>query len=137
MFQMFRYIPLMAMVFLAYNAALMMWPDFGPALWDNPFITFRLPSGGIVTLSYSHIIVVAGLGILFIEIVKSTSASQAAMIEQTFSVITFVAFLIQFFVSPSSAEPTFFMLMTISLVEVLAGFIILVKVARRDIAIGG
>jgi glucan phosphoethanolaminetransferase (alkaline phosphatase superfamily) len=137
MIQIFRYIPLMAVVLGAYNVALYMWPDLGPEFWQRSFLTFKLPSEGMVTLNFSHIIIAAALGVLFIEIVKSTSASQAAMIEQSFSIIAFVAFLIQFFVSPRSAEPTFFLLMVISLVEVLAGFIILVKVARRDIAFGG
>jgi hypothetical protein len=58
------------------------------------------------------------------------------MIEQLFSMLAFIGFLLQFLLTPHAANPTFFILMVISLVETLAGFVILIKVARRDVKIG-
>jgi len=58
------------------------------------------------------------------------------IIEQVLSILVFIAFLIQFLVSPHAAEPTFFLLIIISLVEVLAGFVIIVKEARKDVHFG-
>ncbi|MEO1262344.1 MAG: hypothetical protein AAFZ15_26290 [Bacteroidota bacterium] len=129
----FRYIPLMGVVLILYNV-LAMSPSFS---WNETFDTMYLPSGGEVALSFSEAFIAFALVVLFVEVIKSTSISNHAITEQVLSVLVFIAFLFQYLNSKEAAEPTFFILTLMSLVEVLAGFIILTKVARRDINFGG
>ena len=136
MLQIFRFVPLMGVVLLLYNALSLGYSDPGMGFWQHPMLQATLPSGQLIVFSYGVVMITGALFILFIELLKSTSASNAAMVEQTLSTLAFTAFLVQFFVSPHVAEPTFFILLVISLVEVLAGFAILVKVARRDFSVG-
>ncbi len=133
----FRFIPLMGIVLLLYNVFALNYSNPTLSLWSQTAFTIALPSNAALSLSYSSIFILFALFILFIELVKSTTASNVAMIEQTLSTFVFVGFLLQLFLSPHVAEPTFFILMTISFVEVMAGFIILLKVARRDFGVIG
>lgn len=133
--QFFRYIPLMGVIFLIYNLVSWSHPDPVNALWPRILMLLSLPSGASLGISYSMAFISLAMLMLFLELVKSTTASNVVMIEQLFSTLVFIAFLIQFLVSPRVAEPTFFTLLVISLVEMLAGYIILLKVARKDISI--
>ena len=51
------------------------------------------------------------------------------------SMLLFVVMLIEFLLLPQAATSTFFLLMMISLVDVLGGFTITARAARRDVAI--
>lgn len=133
----FRYIPLMAVVLILYNLLSLQYSSPAEAFWANIMTTFTLPSGNEIALTYREGFVTFALFVLFVELIKSTVASNAAITEQILSVLAFIGFLIQFLVSPHAAEPTFFILLNISLIEVLAGFVIIVREARKDIHFGG
>ena len=49
----------------------------------------------------------------------------------------FIAMLIEFLLVQPAATSTFFLLMAITLVDVLAGFIVGIRSAQRQIEIGG
>jgi hypothetical protein len=136
MLKLFRYIPLMGIVLLLYNLFAMSYADSELSFWMEKMMSFTLPSGAVVNLTYGNILILFALLVLLIELIKSTSASNAAVVEQVLSVLAFIAFFIQLLVSPLAAKPTFVILLAISFVEVLAGLVILAKIARRDITIG-
>lgn len=131
-----RFFPLMGLVLLIYN--LIAWMNKAPNLpiWNKTFTTITVAPGSVVTITNNIALITFALIILFFELIKSTTASNSAMVEQMFSMLVFIGFLLQFLLTPYAAESTFFVLMVISLVETLAGFVILVKVARRDVKIG-
>lgn len=131
-----RYVPLMGILLIIYNVVGGI-GDSAKVTWAETWKTVNLPSGVEVSLSYSEGFIILALIVLFIEIVKSTSASNHAITEQILSVLVFIAFLLQFLNSEKAGEPTFLILTLMSLLEVLAGFVILTKVARRDINFGG
>lgn len=131
-----RFFPLMGLVLLIYNLIAIMDKDPNLSIWNKTFTTITLSPGNVVTFSNSIALITFALIILFFELVKSTTTSNSAMIEQLFSMLAFIGFLLQFLLTPHAANPTFFILMVISLVETLAGFVILIKVARRDVKIG-
>ena len=133
----FRYIPLMGVLLVFYN--LLSRGIGGPAnfSWNTDWLILHLPTNKDVVLSYSEGFIILGLLVVFIEVVKSTSITNFGIIEQILSVLVFVVFLTQFLNSEFAAEPTFLILTIMSLIEVLAGFVIMTKVARRDISFGG
>ena len=131
-----RFFPLMGLVLLIYNLVAWMNKDPNLSIWNKTFTTITMSPGSVVTITNSIAFITFALIILFFELIKSTTASNSAMIEQLFSMLIFIGFLLQFLLTPYAAESTFFVLMVISLVETLAGFVILVKVSRRDVKIG-
>lgn len=131
-----RFFPLMGLVLLIYNLIAMMDKDPNLSIWNKTFTTITLSPGNVVTITNSIALITFALIVLFFELIKSTTASNSAMIEQLFSMLAFIGFLLQFLLTPHAANSTFFVLMVISLVETLAGFVILIKVARRDVKIG-
>lgn len=133
----YRYIPFMGVVLLIYNVLSLQYSDPTGSFWEHSMTTISLPSGHSLAITYSEAFIVFALFVLFLELIKSTSASNAMITEQVLSVLVFIVFLIQFLISPHAAEPTFFILIVISLVEVLAGFVIIVKEARKDVHFSG
>ena len=130
-----RFIPLMGIVLLIYNLVALAFKDSETSIWEKQFTSISVSPENVVIITYGTAFIIFALMLLFIELVKSTTSSNSAMVEQLFSTLAFVGFLLQFLLTPYAAEATFFLLMVISLVEVLAGFVIMIKVARRDIGI--
>lgn len=131
---MIRVVPLMGVVLLMYNT-ISLWYADGVSIWNQVIKTFNLPSGASLPVTYGTLFVSFALIILFVELIKSTTASNVAMVEQSLSSMVFIGFLLEFLLFFQAGEPTFLLLMLISFVEMLAGFYIITKVARRDIGI--
>jgi|GEM_PF-5914408 len=131
-----RSVPLMGIVLIVYNMINLGYFGARGAVWKTRQLEFTLPSGELIGLNFSEIFIAIALIVLFVELTKASTASTSAMTEQTFSTISFVGFLVQFLVDPYAATPTFFILLMISLIDVLAGAILLVKIARRDLLFG-
>ena len=73
---------------------------------------------------------------LFIEIVKATYTSTSSLIDHGLSMLVFVACLIEFLLAPLAANSVFFMIMVAALIDVVAGYTIGIRVARRDLSLG-
>ncbi len=125
------YIPGMAIVWIIFNSI-----HFNSAagIWKVVNYQFNLPSGVFIELSNGTLFILFTLMVLLYELFKSTTISNIAIVEQIFSLIAFMAFLVQFLVSKVAEEPTFIIISAISFVESLAGLVILMKVSRRDIS---
>jgi hypothetical protein len=74
--------------------------------------------------------------VLFIEIVKATYTGTASMIDHGLSMLVFIAFLVEFLLVPQASSSVFFLLMMAALIDVIAGFTIGIRVAKRDIGFG-
>jgi len=53
------------------------------------------------------------------------------------AMIVFVLYLIWFLVVPAAATSLFFLITIISLIDVVAGFSVTIRAARRDYSVGG
>jgi hypothetical protein len=71
---------------------------------------------------------------LFVEILKSTKPSNAAMVDNALSVGTFVICLIFFILVPGFATTEFFIIMIMALLDFLAGMVVMVSTAQRTVA---
>jgi len=100
-------------------------------------ISINLPSGGVWSLGVGDLIIFFGLIFLFFELLKSTSSQRVAIINHALSMGLFVICLILFLLLPSFATSTFFLISMMVLLDVMAGFIITIITARRDLDIGG
>ncbi len=111
------------------------------ALVNVPMIA-RFPdeAGGIGMravwpISASDLLLGFGLIMLFFELLKSTQIAQSSIVNHALSLVVFVAGLIEFLLLPQFATSTFFFLMIMALLDVLAGFIVTIATARRDVAL--
>lgn len=107
-----------------------------PLFWSQPVISMAVVSGATFELLASDVLITLGLFFLFIEILKATRIGTTALLDHMFSVVVFVAYLVEFLVLPEAATSVFFILMVISLIDVIAGFSISITGARRDVSFG-
>lgn len=100
---------------------------------------FSLPmiSGVDWVLTKGDAIVLLAVTFLFLEILKSTSTGTATIINHGISLLLFIICLVQFLLMPNFATSTFFILMSMTLLDVLAGVIVTIVSARRDFGVGG
>ena len=66
---------------------------------------------------------------------KSTRTTNSSIIDHLLSTFVFVAFLVEFLLVKGAAHSVFFILMVITLVDLLAGFSVSIRSAGRDVSI--
>ena len=102
---------------------------------DTAWMTFTLPSDAPFSLTAGTVTLFIGLLTLFAEVFKATRSTRASMLDQSLSLTLFVILLIEFLLWGGAANSVFFLLMAMTLVDVIAGFAVGLAVARRDIGI--
>lgn len=130
-------VPLMLIPFILYNIA--MFGAFGGGGVEGlktVVTSVNMMSGATWTMSLGDLFIVISLVILFFEIFKATRRSSVALLDHLFSMALFVVFLVEFLLVQGAATQIFFILMLVSLVDVIAGFTVSIKSASRDVAIG-
>lgn len=134
--RLFSAIPFTLFSLLIYNALAFTAGASDPGFWAQPLITISMVSGATFELLISDVLITVGLFFLFIEILKATRIGTTALLDHMFSVLVFVAYLVEFLVLQPAATSLFFILMAISLIDVIAGFSISITGARRDVSFG-
>lgn len=99
-----------------------------------PLFSIHLPSGADWIATRGDGFLMFGALCLFIEIVKSTSATRAALIENGLSFFCFVLAFVLFLLSPSFGTMAFFLLAGMLAIDFLAGFVVMTISARRDVS---
>ena len=129
-----RSIPLIVIVLILYNVIVFM---AGVEALDKLALPeIRMLSGGVWRFTWGDGVILLTLILLFIEIVKATYTTSASLVDHGLSMIVFVICLVEFLLTPQAATSVFFLIMVATLIDVVAGFTIGIRVARRDLAIG-
>ncbi|MBG6208915.1 fumarate reductase subunit C [Labrenzia sp. EL_126] len=134
--RLFSAIPFTLFSLLIYNGFAFTAGADNPLFWAQPVISIAMVSGTTFELLASDLLITLGLFFLFIEILKATRIGTTALLDHMFSVVVFVAYLVEFLVLQQAATSLFFILMVISLIDVIAGFSISITGARRDVSFG-
>lgn len=124
-------IPLLLIVVAAYHVVVMT----GASSLSAGVFSVDLLSGAAFTLTISDLLIAVGLLLLYIEILKSTRASSSSIVDHLLSMVLFVVCLVEFIVLPGFGTSTFFVLMLMTFVDVIAGFTVTINSARRDIGL--
>ena len=129
--------PLLLIPFVFYNILAVTVMGWQPGAWGNQ-VLFSIPmvSGVSWSLTRSDVMLVVGLLCLFFEVIKSTNTGRNSVIEHMASTALFVIFLVEFLLFAPAASSTFFILMIMALVDVVAGFTISITGAGRDVTMG-
>jgi len=141
----FKVFPLILVPVLIYN----FWAVFGGAdpsairagmlepLGDGvPMASSESGVGVSWMLTGGDVLVLIGLVCLFVELLKSTSTGTMAIFNHALSMLVFILCLVEFLLHPAFATSTFFFLMVMSLLDVLAGVVVTIVAARRDVDFG-
>lgn len=78
----------------------------------------------------------ASMGLLFVEIIRSTKTGQASITNHLLSFMLFILILLAFILAPKFGNSTFFLFMLMSLLDPMAGFVVTTVTARRDLTVG-
>ena len=135
---MFAAFPLLALPVIVYNLLVLtlqggLRATTAQADLGGQMVTIHMASGALWAVSLGDLILAGALVVLFVELLKSTTSQRIAIINHTLSMILFIICLVEFLLFPAFATSTFFLLILMVLLDFLAGFIVTVISARRDI----
>ena len=124
--------PLLVITFAIYNMIAFLTPSL---TWTANIATIHLISGQDWTMTPEDILLAFAIVLLGIEVVKATRMGIRGLMDHILSMVLFIVMLVEFLLVARAGTSTFFILMVISLVDVLGGFIITARTAQRDIQI--
>lgn len=132
-----RAIPLLAIAFILYNLIALSGLPLDKTIFSVPMVS-KNPDGTSVLwrFTWSDFIILVTMVLLFVEILKSTYTSTSSLVDHALSMLVFVACLIEFLLVGKAANSAFFFILVATLIDVIAGFTIGIRVAKRDIGFG-
>lgn len=104
---------------------------------DTDFLEVAMTSGTTWHITPGHALIMVSLLTLFIELIKSTGIGRAAVMNHGFSLLLFIVCLVEFLLFPVFATSVFFLITMMALLDVMAGFVVSLSAARRDVAFSG
>jgi hypothetical protein len=139
---MFAAFPLLALPVLLYNLLVMTIAggfsgDDAQGRMSGQLFSIHTASRAVWAVSLSDILLAGALVVLFVELLKSTSSRQVAIINHSLSMVLFIVCLVEFLLFPAFATSAFFLLTLMVLLDVLAGFIVTIVASRREIDFHG
>ncbi len=143
---MFTAFPLLAIPVVIYNlfaltkvlgvAKAMASESAGQAL-TSQLMSIPMPGGSHWVVAWGDVLILVSLIFLFFELIRSTHTDKVAIINHSLSLILFIVCLVEFLLMPGFATSTFFLIMVMTLLDVLAGFIVTIVSARKDFEFSG
>lgn len=127
----YRQIPLIGVLAVVY---LIIAAVFETVLTRSLF-TLVLPSDAEWRFDVRDLFEVLGLGLLYLEILKSTRSGRGQIVEHIVSMAVFVGCLLLFLLVKKTGSSTFLLITVMSAIDVVAGFTISIVAARRDLEI--
>lgn len=106
------------------------------AILRDPIFSIPMASGADWSVGAGDLILLLSLVLLFFELLKSTSSQRIAIVNHALSMILLVVCLVEFLLLQGFATSTFFLIGTMVLLDVLAGFIVTIVSSRKDLDFG-
>ncbi len=133
-----RAIPLIAVALILYNAIVLLGGSATPSeiLSTRLFEIPMLQQNAVWVFTWGDFLILLVLVLLFIELLKATYTTTASLLDHGLSMIVFVVCLIEFLLVRQAASSVFFFITMAALIDVVAGYTIGIRVARRDFQIG-
>ncbi|HEY1708070.1 MAG TPA: hypothetical protein VGG10_07380 [Rhizomicrobium sp.] len=134
-----RLFPLLAIPVLIYSLLALANGGAEPAtqnFLNHVVTTIPMMSKQAWEIHVSDLVLLLTLFFLFFEVVKSTRTSTRQIINHGLSMLTFIVALIEFIVLPGFATSTFFLILTMTLFDVIGGYTISIVAAEHDIGVG-
>ena len=136
-------IPWLILAIILYNmiAFTSSWPAPGTPgatnVFNEPLVSFDLISGANWALTVGDLVTIITLVLLFVELIKATRTGGSSIVDHAFSMVLFMICIIEFLTVRQAATSVFFFILVVTLIDVVAGFSITIRGARRDFGMGG
>ena len=136
-------LPLLLIPVVLYNIVILFGATGGggmaeaDAILRDPLFSIPMTSGANWSVGVGALILFLSLILLFFELLKSTSSQKVAIVNHALSLIVFVVCLVEFLLIRGFATSTFFLIVSMVMLDVLAGFIVTIIAARKDLDFGG
>lgn len=124
--------PLLLIPFAIYNMIAFLTPGVA---WTAPVATVHMMSGEDWVLTWEDLLLAFAIFLLWIEIIKSTRIGMRSIMDHVLAMALFIAMLVEFLLVRQAGTSTFFLLMIIALVDVLAGFIVSIRSSQRRLEV--
>jgi hypothetical protein len=124
-------LPLFLIIFIIYNAIVFLFPG----LLNSTLLSIPLFSKVTWSFTTPDLLLAISLIVLYIEIFKASRPSGSSILDHIFSLLVFIAFLVEFIAFPQAGNSTFFLITLMTFIDVVAGFTVTISTARRDISL--
>jgi hypothetical protein len=94
-----------------------------------------MQSGATWAITFGDALIALSLVFLFFEVLKATTHSRRSLIDHLLSTIVFIGALVEFLLVREAATSIFAILLVIALIDVLGGWSVSVRTARRDLTV--
>lgn len=134
--------PLLSISFIVYAALTVIGVTGMDALsaaanapWHRALIAeLPLYSGETWKVTGGDVFLFGSMGLLFVELVRATKTGTASIANHLLSFILFIIVLLCFILAKGFGTSVFFLFMTMTLLDPMAGFVVTTVTARRDIS---
>lgn len=133
MYQMF---PLLGISLIVY-AVLTLTGAAGADWYLLTFVELPMVSGDVWRVTWGDFFLLVSMGLLFVELLRSTKTGSESIMNHALSVVVFIAALLLFIIVKGFGNSVFFLFMTMTFLDFMAGFIVTTVTARRDLSVGG
>ena len=128
-----RALPMIAIALILYNALAL---SGGVELLNRVLFTMPMLKGGEWKFTIGDMVLLVTILTFFIEIIKSTFTGSSAILDHALSMVLFIVAGLEFLIVPQAATSIFFFIVLLCLIDVVAGYTIGMRAARRDISFG-
>jgi len=123
--------PLLIFVLAAFNIVFYS----GSIALEDEVLRAVMTSGALLIITVADVLVIFALGVLFLEILKATGASNATILDHILSTGVFILALVEFLLVPEAGNAPFLILVLICFMDVVAGYAVSIRSARRDVSV--
>ncbi len=127
-------IPLLLLPFAIYNIIAFLMPG---VTWTAPVFSVHMVSGADWAMSAGDMLIAFAILMLFGEMMKATRIVLRTVVDHGLSLMLFLGMVVEFILVPQTSTGTFFILLVLSFVDVLGGFVVTLRTAQRDLTIEG
>jgi hypothetical protein len=126
--------PLLLVPFAVYNivAFIFRLPD---DFWTTRAATVHMMSGQEWVVTWEDVLIAFAILLLWVELIKATRIGMRSVMDHILAMVLFIGMLVEFLLVKEAGTSTFFLLVTIALVDVLAGFVIGMRAGRRQVEV--
>ena len=124
--------PLLLIAFAIYNMIAFLTPGVS---WTAPLFSLTMPSQALWAVTVGDVLIAFALFLLFFEVLKAARNTARSVFDHVLSTLIFIGALIEFLLVKEAGTSVFAILLIIALVDVLGGWSVAVRTARRDFSI--
>jgi hypothetical protein len=132
---MLRMFPLMALSLLVYAALGLVTSGALVPWYERESLSIQLISGDAWRINGGHLFISFSMMLLFFELLRSTHSGRASIFNHALSVLVFIGTLLLFIMVRGYGNSIFFIFMTMTFLDFMAGFIITTVASRRDLSL--